>query len=173
MKFNDSVEIGLPREEVLRLLLDPAHLSMWFRGLVMHEPLNGGHGEVGTAARVVFRRGTEEVDVTETIMRREPTNPSGISGETDVIVEREFVADGMRGVIRDKISVMNPRRTRWERENEYRFDNLKMRLLAHVKRTEYQTQARQHMRDFKAFAEQGVDVRSTQGGTSEASGYGG
>lgn len=162
MKFNDSVEIGLPREEVLRLLSDPTHLPMWLRGLVSHEPLSGGHGEVGTVSRVVLRHGAEEMEGTETITRREPTDGVGLSGETEVVFERELVADGMRNVTVDRLFEMNPRRTRWESENEYRFDSLKMRLLAPVMRGEFQKQTRQHMRDFKAFAEQGVDVRETQ-----------
>lgn len=162
MRFNDSVEIGLPRYEVLRLLSDPGHLSKWLRGLVSHEPVSGVHGEVGTVSRVVFRNGSEEMEGTETITRREPADVAGLSGETDVLFERELVADGMRNVTRDRLIEMNPRRTRWESENEYRFDSLKMRLLTPVMRGEFQKQTRQHMRDFKAYAEQGVDVRSTQ-----------
>lgn len=162
MRFNDSVEIGLPRYEVLRLLSDPGHLPKWLRGLVSHEPVSGVHGEVGTVSRVVFRNGSEEMEGTETITRREPADVAGLSGETDVLFERELVADGMRNVTRDRLIEMNPRRTRWESENEYRFDSLKMRLLTPVMRGEFQKQTRQHMRDFKAYAEQGVDVRSTQ-----------
>lgn len=161
MKFIDSVEIGLPREEVLRLLLDPVHLPMWLRGLVLHESLSGGHGQVGSVSRLVVRQGAaEEIETTETITRREPAEPVEIPGETDVMIERELVAEGMHGVSRDRIFVMNPRRTRWESENEYRFDSLKMRLLTPVRRGEFQTQKRRNMRDFKAFAEQGMDVRS-------------
>ena len=163
MKFNDSVEIGLPREEVLQLLLDPTHLSRWRRGLVLHQPLSSDHGAVGTISRVILRKGSDEIEITETIARREPPNLAGISGETEVIVERELVADGMRGVTRDRIFAMNPRRTRWESENEYLFDSLKTRFLAPMKRGKFQKHARQQMRDFKAFAEQGIDVRSTQG----------
>lgn len=160
MKFIDSVEIGIPREEVLRLLLDPVHLPMWLRGLVLQESLSGGHSEVGSVSRLVVRQGAAEIETTETITRREPAGLVEIPGETDVMIERELVAEGMRGVSRDRIFVMNPRRTRWECENEYRFDSLKMRLLSPMMREEFQTRKRRNMRDFKAFAEQGVDVRS-------------
>lgn len=163
MRFNDSVEIGLPRHEVLRLLSDPGHLPKWLRGLVSHEPVSGVHGEVGTVSRVVFRNGSEVMEATETITRREPTDLAGLSGETDVFFERALVADGMRNVTRDRLIEMNPRRTRWESENEYSFDGLKMRLLAPLMRGAFQKQSRQHMQDFKAFAEQGLDVRSTGG----------
>lgn len=162
VKFIDSIEIGLPRQDVVQLLSDPEHLPMWLRGLVLHEPVSGGHGEVGTVSRVVLRHGDDEMEGTETITRREPAEVVGLSGETDVIFERELVADGMRNVTRDRLIEMNPRRTRWESENEYRFDGLKMRLLSVAMRGAFQKQTREHMRDFKAYAEQGIDVRSTR-----------
>lgn len=162
MRYTDSVEIGLRREEVVRLLSDPDSLPMWLRGLVRHEPVRGAHGEVDTVSEVVLRHGTEEMAGTETVIAREPADLTGISGETDVVFERELVADGMRCVTRDRLIELNPRRTRWESENEYRFDSMKMRLLAPLMRSAFQKQTRQHMQDFKAFAERGIDVRSTE-----------
>lgn len=161
MRFNDSVEIGLPRDEVVRLLSDPEHLPFWLRDLVSHEPVSGVHGEVGTVSKVVFRNGPELMEATETVTMREPADPIGIPGEAEVIFERELVADGMRNVTRDQLIELNPRRTRWESQSDYRFDSLKMRLLAPVMRTAFQKQTRKHMQDFKAFAEQGIDVRAT------------
>lgn len=162
MRFTDSVEIGLQREETVRLLSDPAYLPMWLRGLVHHEPVRGVHGEVGTVSKIVLRHGSEEMEGIETVTVKEPSELAGISGETDVIFERELVVEGMRSITRDRIVELNPRRTRWESGNEYRFDSLKMRLLAPLMRGTFQKQSRQHMQDFKAFAERGVDVRSTE-----------
>ena len=48
MKYTVSIEIAMPREEVAQLLADPAHLPKWLRGLVLHEPLSGVHGQIGT-----------------------------------------------------------------------------------------------------------------------------
>lgn len=162
MRYHDSVEIGLPRPEVMQLISDPASLPMWLRGLVSHEPVSGAHGEVGTVSRVVLRHGSEVVEATETVTARETSEVAGVSGETELVYERELVADGMRSVTRDRLIEINARRTRWESENEYWFDSRKMRLLAPLMRSAFQKQSRQHMRDFKAFAEQGIDVRSTQ-----------
>lgn len=44
MKHTVSIEIDLPRERVVQLLADPAHLAKWLRGLLLHEPLNGSTG---------------------------------------------------------------------------------------------------------------------------------
>jgi len=51
MKYTVSIGIALPREQVAQLLADPAHISKWLRGLVLHEPLNGMQGQAGTADR--------------------------------------------------------------------------------------------------------------------------
>ena len=162
MKFTDSVEIGLSRDETVRLLSDPTHLPMWLRGLVRHEPVSGGHGEVGSVSRVVLRQGDDVVEGLETVTAREPDELSDVPGETDVVYERELVVDGMRHVTRDRLISLNPRRTRWESQSEVYFDKLAMRLAAPLMRGAFQKQTRRHMQDFKAYAEQGIDVRSVE-----------
>ena len=58
MKYTVSIEIAQPRERVVELLADPDQLPKWLRGLVLHEPLNGLHGQVGTTSRVVLEWGS-------------------------------------------------------------------------------------------------------------------
>src|SRR5829696_4953871 len=70
MKYTVSIEIALPRERVAQLLADSAHLPKWLRGLVLHEPLSGLHGQVGTESRVVMQMGQQKMECTETITRR-------------------------------------------------------------------------------------------------------
>ena len=70
MKYTVSIEIALSQEQVVQLLADPAHLPKWLRGLVLHEPLNGVHGQVGTTSRVVMQMGKQKIECTETITRR-------------------------------------------------------------------------------------------------------
>lgn len=159
VKYTESIEIALPRERVAQLLADPALLPQWLRGLVVHEPVRGVHGEVGTESRVVLRTGKQEMEATETITRREPADLHGIPAETVVRFEREIVAPGMRSVARDRLTETGPGTTLWASEEEYRFDGVVMRVLAPVLRGAFRKQSRQHMADFKAFAEQGADVR--------------
>ncbi|QFU88321.1 SRPBCC family protein [Amycolatopsis sp. YIM 10] len=75
MKYTNSIEIALPRERVAQLLADPAHLPKWLRGLVLHEPLSGLHGQPGTQSRVVLQSGKRKFECTETITRRDPADP--------------------------------------------------------------------------------------------------
>ena len=159
MKFTVSLEIALPRERVVSLLNDPRHLPKWLRGLVLHEPQNGVHGQVGTKSRVVLQMGQQKFEGTETITRREPVDLHGIASDEVVHFEREIVGNGMWSAAREHLTEAGPGTTLWVSENEYRFSGLLMRLVGAVMPGAFRKQSLQHMQDFKAFAERGTDVR--------------
>jgi hypothetical protein len=163
MKYTVSIEIALPRERVVQLLTDSAHLPKWLRGLVLHEPLSGMHGQVGTESRVVMQMGQQKMEGTETITRREPANLHGIPRDGVVHFDREIVARGMWSAARERLTEAGPEATLWVSENEYRFSGLPMRLMGLFMRGAFRKQSQQHMQDFKAFAEQGTDVREAKG----------
>ncbi|PWK43568.1 SRPBCC family protein [Actinoplanes xinjiangensis] len=163
MKFTVSIEIDLPRERVVQMLADPVHLPKWLRGLVLHEPLTGIHGQAGTQSRVVLRMGQQEIEATETITRREPEDLHGIPKETVVHFDRELVTKGMWSAVRDRFTEAGPDKTLWVSENEYRFSGLPMRLMGLLMPSAFRKQSLQHMRDFKTFAEHGTDVRDALG----------
>ncbi|GAA0421162.1 hypothetical protein Aca07nite_10770 [Actinoplanes capillaceus] len=163
MKYTVSIEIALPREQVAQLLADPAHLPKWLRGLVLHEPVSGTHGQLGTTSRVVMQMGEQRMECTETITRREPADLHEIPSEAVVHFDREIVGEGMWSVSRDRLTEAGPQRTLWESENEYRFTGLLMRLVALVVPGAFRKQSLQHMQDFKNFVERGQDVRDAAG----------
>ncbi|XVV17656.1 SRPBCC family protein [Actinoplanes sp. CA-131856] len=161
MKYTVSIEIALPRERVVTLLADPAHFPQWLRDLVRHEPLSGEHGQVGTTSRVVMRAGKQEMECVETITRREPADLDEVPGTPVVRFEREIVGGGMWSATRDRLTDAGPQRTLWQSENEFRFDSFIMRLVGLLMPGAFRKQSLQHMRDFKAFAEEGKDVRES------------
>jgi hypothetical protein len=163
MKYTVSIEIAKPLEEVAQLLADPAHIPKWLRGVVLHEPLNGVHGQVGTKSRVVIETGQQKMEATETITRREPADLRGIPKGSVVYFEREIVAEGMWSAARERLTEASPDTTLWVSENEYRFSSLMMRLVGLLMPGAFRKQSLQHMQDFKAFAEQGKDVREEKG----------
>jgi hypothetical protein len=163
VKYTVSIEIALPRERVAQLLADPAHLPMWLRGLVLHEPVSGTQGQVGTESRVVMTTGRSTMEATETITRREPADLHGIPRDSVVHFEREIVAEGMWSAARERLTEAGPETTLWESENEHRFSSVPMRLVGLVMPGAFRKQTRRHMQDFKAFAEQGTDVRAAEG----------
>ena len=159
MKYLNSIEIDLPRERVAQLLADPTNIQKWVRGVVLHEPLTGTHGQVGTTSRVVLRSGKQEIECTETVTRREPADLHDIPTGVVVRFDREMVAPGMWSMTRDRLTEVDHGTTLWESESEYRFSGLMMRLFALVLPRTFRTQSQQHMQDFKEFAEHGKDVR--------------
>ncbi|MDG4831542.1 SRPBCC family protein [Solwaraspora sp. WMMD1047] len=159
MRYANSIEIDLPREKVAQLLADPAHLPKWLRGMVLHEPVNGEHGQVGTTSRVVLQAGKRQLELTETVTRREPADLHGIPKDVVVHFDRETVGAGMWSVVRDRLTEAGPETTRWESESEFRFSSPLMRLVGLLMPGAFRKQSQQHMQDFKAFAEQGKDVR--------------
>lgn len=163
MKYTVSIEIALPRERVAQLLADPTHLPKWLRGLVLHEPMSGTHGQVGTESRVVMQMGQQRMEATETITRREPASLHGIPGDGVVHFDREIVAKGMWSAARERLTEAGPETTLWVSENEHRFSSVPMRLVGLVMPGAFRKQTRQHMQDFKAFAEHGTDVRDATG----------
>ena len=163
MKYTVSMEIALPRERVAQLLADPAHLPKWLRGLVLHEPLSGVHGQAGTKSRIVLQMGQQKIEATETITRREPADLHGIPRESVVHFEREIVGKGMWSAARERLTETGPETTLWVSENEYRFSGLLMRLVGPLMPGAFRKQSLQHMQDFKAFAERGEDVRDAKG----------
>jgi hypothetical protein len=161
MKYTVSIEIALPRERTVQLLADPANFPKWLRGLVVHEPISGAPGEVGTKSRVVLQMGQQKVECIETVTRREPPALRQIPKDSVVHFDREIVGEGMWSVARDRLTEAGPEKTLWESDNEYRFSGLLMRFMGRLMPGAFRKQSRAHMQDFKAFAEQGKDVRET------------
>jgi hypothetical protein len=162
MKYTVSMEIALPRERVAQLLADPEHMPKWLRGLVLHEPLSGAHGQAGTKSRVVMQMGQQTIECTETITRREPVDLHGIAKEDVVHYDREIVTKGMWSAARERLTEAGPETTLWVSENEFRFSGLLMRLVGLLMPGTFRKQSLQHMQDFKAFAEHGTDVREAK-----------
>jgi len=161
MKYRNSIEIAQPRARVAQLLADPVHLPRWLRGMVLHEPVHGEHGQLGTVSRVVLQSGKQTFEITETVTRREPTDLQEIPREVVVVFERESVGTGIWSVVRDRLTETDPRSTLWVSDSEFRFDGVLMRFIGFVMPGTFRKQSQQHMEDFKAFAEHGNDVRES------------
>lgn len=159
MKYTLSIEIDRPRRDVVALLSDPEQMRKWLRGLVSHEPVVGVHGQLGTVSHVVFQTGKQRMEATETITRVDPVDVQSVPRTVVVQYDREIAAKGMWQAQRDRIIDAGPNKTLWESESEFRFDGLMMRLLGALMPSVFRKQSLQHMEDFKAFAEDGTDVR--------------
>lgn len=132
MKYTISIEIDLPRETVVQLLADPAQMPKWLRGMVLHEPLSGTHGEAGTTSRVVMQMGRQRIEGTETITRREPAIPGVVH------FEREIVIEGMWNAVRDRLTEAGVRLKKRPVELRKATEGMARRGSAHRYRASYQ-----------------------------------
>ncbi len=59
MALNYSLEIIInrPREEVARLMADPANMPHWQKGFISMEPLEGEPGTEGATAKLRYKMG--------------------------------------------------------------------------------------------------------------------
>ena len=135
MKYTVSIEIALPREKVAQLLADPTQLPKWLRGLVLHEPLSGTHGQVGTTSRVVMQMGQQKMECTETVTRREPVDLGVIPSGSVVHFEREIVGKGMWSAVRDRLTEAGPETTLWSQGWCHRYRPATRRELIAAART--------------------------------------
>ena len=74
-------------------------------------------------------------------------------------LDRAGVTPDEREATLDRLTEAGPQTTLWQSESEYRFSGLLMRLVGLLMPGAFRKQSLQHMQDFKAFAEQGKDVR--------------
>lgn len=149
MKYTSEIEIDLPRETVLAKLEDPANLKHWMRGLVSFELLEGEPNEPGARSRYVFLMGKRQVEIIQTVTKRNPPEEFDATYETP----------GMWNAEKNRLVALSPSKTKWIAESEFRMSGF-MKVIGFLMPGSFRKQSRQHLEDFKAFAEQGKSLAS-------------
>ncbi len=57
MKYTCEIDIDLPKERVIELMLDPEHYSSWQSGLLGVQPISSGTELLGRKLRLRFAMG--------------------------------------------------------------------------------------------------------------------
>jgi hypothetical protein len=148
MKYTVETEINLPREEVIRLFDSQKNRRKWQEGLQSFEHLSGEPGQPGAKSRLVFQMGKRRIEMIETITAREL--PDRFGGTYD--------AKGVHNIVENRFIETGPDTTKWESENEFQFSGF-MKLIGFFMAKAFPKQSLKYMHDFKAFAEEGKDVR--------------
>ena len=148
MKYTVEIEINLPRDEVVKLFDSQENCYKWQEGLQSFEHLSGEPGEPGATSKLEFQMGKRRVEMIETITQRDL--PDRFSGTYD--------AKGVHNVVENRFIELGPDKTKWESENEFQFSGF-MKLIGFFMGSAFPKQSLKYMQDFKAFAEEGKDVR--------------
>lgn len=142
MKYTVEIDIDLPRDRVIELFDSSENMKHWQEGLVSYEHLSGTPGEVGAKMKLQYKMGKREIEMVETITKRElPDEFAGTYEAKNVfnIVDNTFVS-----VSEDK--------TKWVSYNEFQFKGF-MKIIGFLMPGAFKKQSYKYMEDFKQFAE--------------------
>lgn len=149
MKYQVTVDIDQPREQVAALFADLDSRPKWQRGMISAELLEGEAGQPGSKWRLLFQMGKRTMEMIENVTVVEPP-------ET---FESTYDAKGVHNVVRTRFVEVGPEKTRVESDNVFEFSGF-MKLMAFLMKGAFPKQSLKIMNDFKALAEQGKDVRT-------------
>ena len=148
MQYTVEIDLDLPRDRVIELFDDADNAVKWMRGLQSFEHLEGEPGQPGAKSRMVFLMGKRRMEIIETITVRDL--PERFEGVYD--------AKGCHNPCKNRFTEVGPQKTRWAAEHEFQFSGF-MKVIGFLMPGAFKKQSRKYMQDFKAFAEDGVDVR--------------
>ena len=146
MKYTTRVEIELLRERVVELYCDPAHYSAWQESLVSQELLQGEPGQVGAQTRLQHKMGKREIEMRETITRRELPD----------LHVATYTAKGVYNEAVNHFEALDEGHTAWTMDTEFRCSGM-MWVLTTFAPGMFKKTTQVTMEAFKAFAERQTD----------------
>ncbi|MCH2135019.1 MAG: SRPBCC family protein [Phycisphaerales bacterium] len=149
-----SVDIDAPRDLVVELFNDPDNLPKWQPGFVSWTLIEGKQGEPGAKAAVVFEHRGRRIDMTETVT--ENSLPDAMNGRYDW--GRNF------NTVDNRFIELDADNTRWELTCAYTLNSIGMKFMGMLMGKKFQSQHLVFMEAFKAFCEEGTDVRDGSSG---------
>lgn len=142
MKYRNVIVIDLPRDHVIKLFDNAENMKYWQEGLINYEHLSGTPGEQGAKMKLNYKMGKREIEMIETITKREL--PEVFNGT--------YEAKGVFNIVGNKFEILDENKTLWTSENEFRFKGF-MKIVAFLMPGAFKKQSMKYMKDFKAFAE--------------------
>ena len=148
-----SIYIDLPRAKVIDLFDCPDNIFKWQAGLQSFEHLSGTSGEPGAKSKLISLNGKRRIELIETITKH--NLPDEINGT--------YEWDGGRTTVENRFIELGPDRTKWESTSSYDCTGLIMKLMMFLFRGKFREHNMTILRNFKAFCEEGRDVRASGG----------
>jgi hypothetical protein len=142
MRYTNEAEINLPIDRVIELFDNPDNMKHWQPGLQSFEHISGTPGQPGAKSRLRYKMGKREVEMIETITKRDL--PREFSGT--------YEAKGVLNIISNYFTPLGPGKTKWVTESEFRFSGM-MKLLGFLFPGMFKKQSQKFLDDFKKFAE--------------------
>ena len=148
MKYNVDVTIDLPRDQVIKKMDNVDNMKHWQRGLVSAEHISGTPGEVGAKMQLNYKFGKREMQLIETITKRDFPNAFHANYDTK----------GMHNIQQNFFEETPDGKTKWISKCEFIPTNFMMKMMSTLMPRAFKRQSKKYMIDFKNFAEQGTSV---------------
>lgn len=142
MKYTTTINIRQARDKVIALFDSVDNMYKWQPGLISFDHLSGDPGREGAKSRLTYKMGKREVEMIETITRR--NFPDEFSGTYEA-----------RGVWNKQVNyfeVIDENSTRWTSVSEFRCSGF-MKIMCWLMPGAFKKQTLKLMNHFKEFAE--------------------
>ena len=146
--YTIHVDIELPRERVVELFDSSDSLFQWQTGLKKFEHLSGEPGQVGAKSKMIFQMGKREIEIIETITRRD--FPGRFDGH--------YEWGAGENTLENRFIQLGGNTTRWESTCSYKFRTLMLKLMGWIMPGSFRSQNQAFMDNFKEFCENGTSV---------------
>jgi len=147
MKYTTEITIDLARDEFIKKLDNPDNMQHWMRGLLSHKLISGKPGHEGATMNMKFKRGKGEMEMVETILKRNFPEEFHATYDTK----------GVHNIQRNFFKEENGKTT-WISESEFQFSGFGMKLISFLMPRAFKKQSMKYAQDFKNFAEKGISV---------------
>lgn len=144
MKFNCTVVVNRPIQEVVRLFEDPNYLSEYQDGFLRKELISGTAGSVDAVSLMYYKQGKQEMEIEETVLT------SNLPDEFVGFYHHKHMDNTMYVSFTD----LGNQQTEYYTEIDYTaFRGLMPRLLALLFPGMFKKQVQKWLDNFKEFAE--------------------
>ncbi|GGE42507.1 SRPBCC family protein [Psychroflexus planctonicus] len=150
MKYTTEIYIDLPREDVIALFEDTTRLPDWQRGLQETKLLKGKSGEIGAKRKLKIKLEGQKISMFETITDKDLPN----------YWHGNYSGKGFTSSQKNYFEAVHAHQTYWKCESEFNFSGF-MIVISKLLPTIFKKRSELVMKDFKAFAENGISQRNT------------
>ncbi len=142
MKYTAEIDIDLPRDRLIKLFDSSENLKKWQKGLIDYQHLSGTPGMVGAKMKLRYKMGKREIEMVETITKREFPDEFAATYE----------AKNVFNIVDNTFLPIGENKTKWVSYNEFRLKGF-MKLVGFLMPGAFKKQSIKSMEDFKNFAE--------------------
>jgi hypothetical protein len=142
MKYQVSIVIEKPINDVIKLFSDRTNDKLWMKGFKAKTPIEGHEGEEGARCKVEFQLGKRYFAMEEKIVKVNLPEEYTTTYTTPKVFN----------VAKNSFEKIDDHNTRYITEQDFQFKGL-MKIMAFFMPGAFKKQSMSYLKDFKAFAE--------------------